>query len=235
MINATSKRNHIPQQNLLGSLERVRFLVSQFNSLHALYNPNPSEPFPFPMYKLQILPATSRNSSQPLPPQKSPILKPRKKYSNIRAQRVTAPLDLTCRICWVSFTTKSHWFLHTKYFHFPPSFTCSHCPKAYKYKMDLKNHIRLKHSSLPPEYTCAQCSKAFRLVAQLNRHLRTKHNSQTYPCQYCEKKFKEKIYCRHHEELHDEDKDYFCSFCPLRFLKKPGYFRHMELIHPGEH
>jgi len=185
------------------------------------------------MYTLQISPAISRDLPRQKPyPAELPY--PKKKQSVFRAQRVTEPPDLTCRICWVPFTTKSHWLLHIKYFHFPPSFTCPHCPKAYKYKMDLKNHLRLKHSGKPSEYTCPECSKSYKLLTQLNHHIRTKHTSQAFPCQYCEKIFKEKFRRNHHEALHDEDNDYTCSFCPLRYLFKTGFIKHMESIHPRE-
>jgi len=214
MLLTKNDKERTIEQNLIGGLERVRFLVSQFNALHSLYYNNYSlmiqDPFQFPMYHPQIHLAKTRRRRQRCPrddlagsPLKPLASRPkihysneRKKYPEIRAQQVTAPSDLTCRICWVSFKTRTHWLLHIKYFHYPPSFKCSHCPKAYKYKIELNNHILLKHNHNNPnltnensslKYSCPDCKKPFQYHTQLNTHILRKHSTDAYVCQFCGK------------------------------------------------
>ena len=67
--------------------------------------------------------------------------------------------------------------------------TCLLCPKKFKTKKELSNHVRKDfHSS--EIFNCEQCTKSFKTKAQLKTHSEHIHQNKTYSCAVCGKALK---------------------------------------------
>lgn len=75
-----------------------------------------------------------------------------------------------CRMCGLTFCSKSDMQLHSKSHTEVKAHQCPHCSKSFANTSYLAQHIRI-HSGAKP-YTCSYCQKAFRQLSHLQQHTR---------------------------------------------------------------
>uniref|UniRef100_H3APF7 Zinc finger protein 384 n=1 Tax=Latimeria chalumnae TaxID=7897 RepID=H3APF7_LATCH len=78
-----------------------------------------------------------------------------------------------CRMCSITFYSKSEMQLHAKSHTETKPHKCPHCSKTFANSSYLAQHIRI-HSGAKP-YTCNYCQKSFRQLSHLQQHTR-------FPC-----------------------------------------------------
>ncbi|MBN3323106.1 ZN384 protein, partial [Atractosteus spatula] len=75
-----------------------------------------------------------------------------------------------CRMCAVTFFSKSDMQIHAKSHTEAKPHKCPHCSKSFANSSYLAQHIRI-HSGAKP-YTCSYCQKTFRQLSHLQQHTR---------------------------------------------------------------
>ncbi|XP_053549041.1 zinc finger protein 384-like [Bombina bombina] len=75
-----------------------------------------------------------------------------------------------CRMCSITFFSKSEMQIHSKSHTEAKPHKCPHCSKTFANSSYLTQHVRI-HSGAKP-YSCSYCQKAFRQLSHLQQHTR---------------------------------------------------------------
>ncbi|XP_031644427.1 zinc finger protein 384 isoform X6 [Oncorhynchus kisutch] len=118
-----------------------------------------------------------------------------------------------CRMCAVTFFSKSDMQIHAKSHTEAKPHKCPHCSKSFANSSYLSQHIRI-HSGAKP-YTCSYCQKTFRQLSHLQQHTRIHTGDRPYKCIHpgCEKAFTQLSNLQSHRRQHNKDKPYKCHNC----------------------
>uniref|UniRef100_F7EMC0 Zinc finger protein 384 n=1 Tax=Xenopus tropicalis TaxID=8364 RepID=F7EMC0_XENTR len=94
-----------------------------------------------------------------------------------------------CRMCSITFFSKSEMQIHSKSHTEAKPHKCPHCSKSFANSSYLAQHVRI-HSGAKP-YTCTYCQKAFRQLSHLQQHTRIHTGDRPYKCVHpgCDKAF----------------------------------------------
>ncbi|XP_028453486.1 zinc finger protein 384a isoform X4 [Perca flavescens] len=123
------------------------------------------------------------------------------------------PKSYRCRMCAVTFFSKSDMQIHAKSHTEAKPHKCPHCSKSFANSSYLAQHIRI-HSGAKP-YTCTYCQKTFRQLSHLQQHTRIHTGDRPYKCNNpgCEKAFTQLSNLQSHRRQHNKDKPYKCHNC----------------------
>ncbi|XP_030044223.1 zinc finger protein 384 isoform X1 [Microcaecilia unicolor] len=140
-----------------------------------------------------------------------------------------------CRMCAVTFFSKSEMQIHSKSHTEAKPHKCPHCSKTFANSSYLAQHIRI-HSGAKP-YTCSYCQKSFRQLSHLQQHTRihSKVHTEAKPhkCPHCSKTFANSSYLAQHIRIHSGAKPYTCSYCQKSFRQLSHLQQHTR-IHTGD-
>ncbi|XP_057196854.1 zinc finger protein 384b isoform X1 [Triplophysa rosa] len=136
-----------------------------------------------------------------------------------------------CRICGLTFCSKSDMQLHSKSHTEVKAHQCPHCSKSFANTSYLTQHIRI-HSGAKP-YTCSYCQKAFRQLSHLQQHTRNHTETKPHKCPHCTKSFANTSYLAQHVRIHTGVKPYGCSFCQKTF-RQLSHLQQHHRIHTGD-
>uniref|UniRef100_A0A8C6Z774 Zinc finger protein 384 n=1 Tax=Nothoprocta perdicaria TaxID=30464 RepID=A0A8C6Z774_NOTPE len=117
-----------------------------------------------------------------------------------------------CRMCSLTFYSKSEMQIHSKSHTETKPHKCPHCSKSFANSSYLAQHIRI-HSGAKP-YTCSYCQKAFRQLSHLQQIHSKLHTAIVKPhkCPHCSKSFANTSYLSHRRQ-HNKDKPFKCHNC----------------------
>nr|XP_046273876.1 zinc finger protein 384a isoform X4 [Scatophagus argus] len=123
------------------------------------------------------------------------------------------PKSYRCRMCAVTFFSKSDMQIHAKSHTEAKPHKCPHCSKSFANSSYLSQHIRI-HTGAKP-YTCSYCQKTFRQLSHLQQHTRIHTGDRPYKCNHpgCEKSFTQLSNLQSHRRQHNKDKPYKCHNC----------------------
>ncbi|XP_077446049.1 zinc finger protein 384a isoform X4 [Stigmatopora argus] len=123
------------------------------------------------------------------------------------------PKSYRCRMCAVTFFSKSDMQIHAKSHTEAKPHKCPHCSKSFANSSYLSQHIRI-HSGAKP-YSCTYCQKAFRQLSHLQQHTRIHTGDRPYKCSHpgCEKAFTQLSNLQSHRRQHNKDKPFKCHNC----------------------
>uniref|UniRef100_A0A096MWQ2 Zinc finger protein 362 n=2 Tax=Cercopithecinae TaxID=9528 RepID=A0A096MWQ2_PAPAN len=94
-----------------------------------------------------------------------------------------------CKVCPLTFFTKSEMQIHSKSHTEAKPHKCPHCSKSFANASYLAQHLRI-HLGVKP-YHCSYCDKSFRQLSHLQQHTRIHTGDRPYKCPHpgCEKAF----------------------------------------------
>ncbi|XP_060914874.1 zinc finger protein 384a isoform X3 [Labrus mixtus] len=123
------------------------------------------------------------------------------------------PKSYRCRMCALTFFSKSDMQIHAKSHTEAKPHKCPHCSKSFANSSYLSQHIRI-HSGAKP-YSCTYCQKTFRQLSHLQQHTRIHTGDRPYKCSHpgCEKAFTQLSNLQSHRRQHNKDKPYKCHNC----------------------
>ncbi|XP_047461108.1 zinc finger protein 384a isoform X5 [Mugil cephalus] len=123
------------------------------------------------------------------------------------------PKSYRCRMCALTFFSKSDMQIHAKSHTEAKPHKCPHCSKSFANSSYLSQHIRI-HSGAKP-YTCTYCQKTFRQLSHLQQHTRIHTGDRPYKCNHpgCEKAFTQLSNLQSHRRQHNKDKPFKCHNC----------------------
>ncbi|XP_041759071.1 zinc finger protein 384 isoform X4 [Coregonus clupeaformis] len=136
-----------------------------------------------------------------------------------------------CRMCAVTFFSKSDMQIHAKSHTEAKPHKCPHCSKSFANSSYLSQHIRI-HSGAKP-YTCSFCQKTFRQLSHLQQHTRNHTEGKPHKCPHCSKSFANSSYLAQHIRIHSGAKPYTCSFCQKTF-RQLSHLQQHHRIHTGD-
>uniref|UniRef100_A0A8C5MY27 Zinc finger protein 384 n=1 Tax=Leptobrachium leishanense TaxID=445787 RepID=A0A8C5MY27_9ANUR len=118
-----------------------------------------------------------------------------------------------CRMCSLTFFSKSEMQIHSKSHTEAKPHKCPHCSKSFANSSYLAQHVRI-HSGAKP-YTCSYCQKAFRQLSHLQQHTRIHTGDRPYKCVHpgCDKAFTQLSNLQSHRRQHNKDKPFKCHNC----------------------
>ncbi|CAH2318562.1 zinc finger 362 [Pelobates cultripes] len=118
-----------------------------------------------------------------------------------------------CKVCPLTFFTKSEMQIHSKSHTEAKPHKCPHCSKSFANASYLAQHLRI-HLGVKP-YHCSYCEKSFRQLSHLQQHTRIHTGDRPYKCPQpgCEKAFTQLSNLQSHQRQHNKDKPYKCPNC----------------------
>ncbi|XP_055364688.1 zinc finger protein 362a isoform X3 [Betta splendens] len=118
-----------------------------------------------------------------------------------------------CKICPLTFFSKSDMQIHSKTHTEAKAHKCPHCTKSFTNASYLAQHLRI-HLGVKP-YRCSYCEKSFRQLSHLQQHTRIHTGDRPYRCSHagCEKAFTQLSNLQSHQRQHNKDKPFKCSNC----------------------
>ncbi|XP_068170646.1 zinc finger protein 362a isoform X2 [Antennarius striatus] len=118
-----------------------------------------------------------------------------------------------CKVCPLTFFSKSDMQIHSKTHTEAKAHRCPHCTKSFANASYLAQHLRI-HLGVKP-YRCSYCEKSFRQLSHLQQHTRIHTGDRPYKCAYpgCEKAFTQLSNLQSHQRQHNKDKPFKCSNC----------------------
>ncbi|XP_053717822.1 zinc finger protein 384a isoform X1 [Synchiropus splendidus] len=141
------------------------------------------------------------------------------------------PKSYRCRMCAVTFFSKSDMQIHAKSHTEAKPHKCPHCSKSFANSSYLSQHIRI-HSGAKP-YTCTYCQKTFRQLSHLQQHTRNHTEAKPHKCPHCSKSFSNSSYLSQHIRIHTGAKPYTCTYCQTTFRQLSHLQQHTR-IHTGD-
>ncbi|XP_036394065.1 zinc finger protein 384b isoform X1 [Megalops cyprinoides] len=136
-----------------------------------------------------------------------------------------------CRMCAVTFFSKSDMQIHSKSHTEAKPHKCPHCSKSFANSSYLAQHIRI-HSGAKP-YTCSYCQKSFRQLSHLQQHTRNHTEAKPHKCPHCSKSFANSSYLAQHIRIHSGAKPYTCTYCQKTF-RQLSHLQQHNRIHTGD-
>ncbi|CAH1792574.1 unnamed protein product, partial [Owenia fusiformis] len=105
------------------------------------------------------------------------------------------------------------------------TYACDICPKVYRSKMLLQEHIRGVHEK---RYRCSQCPKALCTASGLRRHEEFIHNgSMPHTCVLCDKKFRDMQDLEGHiNNIHRKYAPFSCGKCNKMYHHRKSLSEH---------
>uniref|UniRef100_A0A3B3SNN5 Zinc finger protein 362b n=1 Tax=Paramormyrops kingsleyae TaxID=1676925 RepID=A0A3B3SNN5_9TELE len=118
-----------------------------------------------------------------------------------------------CKVCPLTFFTKSDMQIHSKSHTEAKPHKCPHCTRSFANASYLAQHLRI-HLGVKP-YHCSYCENSFRQLSHLQQHTRIHTGDRPYKCAHpgCEKAFTQLSNLQSHQRQHNKDKPYKCPNC----------------------
>ncbi|KDR15514.1 hypothetical protein L798_10580, partial [Zootermopsis nevadensis] len=136
-----------------------------------------------------------------------------------------------CEVCPKAFKRKFQLTEHMCIHTGKLPYQCTHCSKSFARKFTLRDHVNL-HLGIKP-YSCTLCEKAFARKISLNVHIKTHTATKVFKCEICQKSFTKKVHVADHLRVHSGDQPYICTICGKAFTHKYSLTVHMR-HHRGE-
>ncbi|XP_053306579.1 zinc finger protein 384 isoform X4 [Spea bombifrons] len=136
--------------------------------------------------------------------------------------------DFKCRMCSLTFFSKSEMQIHSKSHTEAKPHKCPHCSKTFANSSYLAQHVRI-HSGAKP-YTCSYCQKAFRQLSHLQQHTRIHTGDRPYKCVHpgCDKAFTQLSNLQSHRRQHNKDKPFKCHNCHRAYTDSSSLEVHLS-------
>lgn len=109
-------------------------------------------------------------------------------------------------------------------------FTCDQCPKTFKCRASLKQHMRAHGTD---RFTCHLCPADFSYKTSLQNHIRVHSGERPFLCDLCPKRFNQRSHLLDHRRIHTGDRKHKCEICSKAFVAGSHLRVHMR-NHTGE-
>eukprot|EP00064_Thunnus_orientalis_P020543 superscaffoldBa00005701_g20681 len=120
------------------------------------------------------------------------------------------------------------------------TYRCKVCPLTFLTKSEMQIHSK-SHTEAKP-HKCPHCSKTFANASYLSQHLRIHLGIKPYHCSYCENSFRQLSHLQQHTRIHTGDRPYKCAhpgcekaFTQLSNLQETYLMKHMSKHTVVEH
>lgn len=105
---------------------------------------------------------------------------------------------------------------------------CLHCPRSFKNRWRMEEHIRRIHKAKPAE--CDICGLKLASASLVKSHKLSVHTEANIQCPHCQKKFVSKYYFECHLATHQEG-SHLCEECGGKYKTKQILKLHIKRVH----
>uniref|UniRef100_A0ABD2WH43 Protein krueppel n=1 Tax=Trichogramma kaykai TaxID=54128 RepID=A0ABD2WH43_9HYME len=156
----------------------------------------------------------------------------RKDKCNVHVKTHLGIKQYMCILCKAKFVCKSDVMKHIRCSHTNPRpILCSKCPKRFRSKFDLTEHMNV-HKGIRP-YQCADCDQSYHHKVSLQMHIKSHLPPQNLACEFCGKIFPYRTRLLSHVgSVHMKDKRNFrCRFCYNLYSSLSVLNEHIKVRH----
>ncbi|KAL9881607.1 zinc finger protein 182-like [Glossina fuscipes] len=114
----------------------------------------------------------------------------------------------------------------------PREYACPQCPKVFKKKWDLKQHLHI-HEGMKP-YQCEHCLVSFASKSNLISHVKRHNEERSFECHYCTRSFTSTNERDIHERSHTGERPYVCELCGKDYTAASHLSNHQRREHLDE-
>uniref|UniRef100_A0A1B0FCU8 C2H2-type domain-containing protein n=1 Tax=Glossina morsitans morsitans TaxID=37546 RepID=A0A1B0FCU8_GLOMM len=114
----------------------------------------------------------------------------------------------------------------------PREYACPQCPKVFKKKWDLKQHLHI-HEGMKP-YQCEHCLVSFASKSNLISHVKRHNEERSFECHYCTRSFASTNERDIHERSHTGERPYVCELCGKDYTAASHLSNHQRREHLDE-
>jgi hypothetical protein len=147
---------------------------------------------------------------------------------NILNKSFLPKLQYHCKECPKAFQTKHSLGTHVHIEHLNTSYDCKDCDKVFKTPAGLRRH-NLGHGKC--KHQCEKCPKAYRRRKILLQHIRTKHGNIRLACQDCHKSFTSRSGLHNHKTTIHLKKLFKCKVCDKIYKNSSSLCAHTNAKH----
>ncbi|XP_049874561.1 zinc finger protein 678-like isoform X2 [Pectinophora gossypiella] len=137
-----------------------------------------------------------------------------------------------CDHCHKTYNNKASLSRHIiKHMDLKPN-KCKFCPRKFRYRSTLKNHIKRRHATgnALEFHVCHICDRTFQLLDNLELHLATHIKAESnLKCMYCEKKFSYRLLLLQHEKTHLDTGRFKCYTCEMTYDSRAQLSKHIKV------
>ena len=171
----------------------------------------------------------------------NPYIVDSKMVSDQKQQEILNVIDFHCSHCRIKLASehelKGHLMQLHKFAHVKEAqvFSCEHCPKQFKNKNSLLNHI--SHYKNTKTFKCDLCDQEIsKSLTNLQRHKDTVHSKVEVNCSICKKGFNYKDALNSHmKRMHSKGANtYKCELCSKYLRNKINLRIHVQSQHTNE-
>uniref|UniRef100_A0A672FYV2 Zinc finger protein 362a n=1 Tax=Salarias fasciatus TaxID=181472 RepID=A0A672FYV2_SALFA len=145
------------------------------------------------------------------------------------------PPPSRCKMCPLTFFSKSDMQIHSKTHTEAKAHKCPHCTKSFSNASYLAQHLRI-HLDVKP-YRCSYCEKCFRQLSHLQQHTRSHNKDKPFKCSNCYRAYADSASLQIHLSAHaiKNAKAYCCSMCGRAYTSETYLMKHMSKHAVVEH
>ncbi|XP_018900609.1 uncharacterized protein [Bemisia tabaci] len=187
-------------------------------------------------------------SAEPVEAPKKRIEKDQKAPKGKKSRKAKEP-GISCPRCGLIFKSEAsleaHFFIHTG----EKPLGCPFCPKNFKFREMLNDHIETLHAKesfcercmtqirdakdvkvhmVRAEVGCSECPAKFAAQCELNKHVREEHEVKRYVCNMCPAAFGRPNHLALHKRSHIVERPSQCPLCSEKFRQRRHLKTHMH-------
>lgn len=149
---------------------------------------------------------------------------------NVEQVNINNQISYACKLCKKSYERKDKCTVHVKTHLGIKQYVCILCQAKFVCKSDVMKHIRCSHTN-PRPILCSKCPKRFRSKFDLAEHMNVHRGIKPYQCADCEQSYHHKVSLQMHVKSHMPPQNLACEYCGKVFPYRTRLLSHIGSVH----
>ncbi|XP_014215950.1 zinc finger protein 354A-like [Copidosoma floridanum] len=149
---------------------------------------------------------------------------------NVEQIHVNNQVSYACKICRKVYERKDKCIVHVKTHLGIKQYMCILCQARFVCKSDVMKHIRCSHTN-PRPIACSKCPKRFRSKFDLAEHMNVHKGIKPYQCADCDQSYHHKVSLQMHVKSHMPPQNLACEYCGKVFPYRTRLLSHIGSVH----
>ncbi|XP_058808035.1 zinc finger protein 182-like [Phymastichus coffea] len=149
---------------------------------------------------------------------------------NVEQININNQINYACKLCRKIYERKDKCTVHVKTHLGIKQYVCILCQAKFVCKSDVMKHIRCSHTN-PRPISCSKCPKRFRSKFDLTEHMNVHKGIKPYQCADCEQSYHHKVSLQMHVKSHMPPQNLACEYCGKVFPYRTRLLSHIGSVH----
>lgn len=149
---------------------------------------------------------------------------------NVEQININNQLNYICKLCKKIYERKDKCTVHVKTHLGIKQYMCILCQSKFVCKSDVMKHIRCSHTN-PRPILCSKCPKRFRSKFDLTEHMNVHKGIKPYQCADCDQSYHHKVSLQMHVKSHMPPQNLACEYCGKIFPYRTRLLSHVGSVH----